>query len=184
MMKNLTNHFLLPTDKMTDPRFVDALIYICGQSEKGAWGFIVNRPMTHVSVGGLLSELQIDGGLRAMQSCAMNGGFVGQESGFVLHTGLPNYDSSLAVGENISLTTSRDILPLLGSDRISHFLLMMGFCLWESWQLKHEIANGYWLICSADAGILFHVEHKQKLALAYQKLGLAWHHSSLVTGFA
>ncbi len=184
MTNTLINHFLLPTDNMQDPRFFGALVYICRYSQDGAWGFIVNEPLAGMSVGGLLGELRIDGGSRAMMISAMNGGFLRPEAGFVLHTGLPNYDSSFAIGENISLTTSRDILPLLMGEAVSHFLLVMGFCSWKKGQLEDEIKRGDWLTCPADAGILFHPDNSQKLALAYKKLGLSEHHASLGVGFA
>lgn len=76
MTNTLINHFLLPTDNMQDPRFFGALVYICRYSQDGAWGFIVNEPAGGMSVGGLLGELRIDGGSRAMMISAMNGGFL------------------------------------------------------------------------------------------------------------
>lgn len=173
MQSLLSHHFLLPTAQMQDERFFDALIYICRHSKEGAWGFIVNQPSSFMTVGGLLSEMKLDGGADAMKIPAMKGGVVRLEAGFILHTGLPNYDVSFAISENICLTTSRDILPDLAPiPKFSHFLVLMGFCSWRSGQLEQEIHNGDWLACPAAADILFHKDNNKKLELAYQRLGL------------
>lgn len=179
------NQFLLPTAQMDDPRFFDALIYICRHGKDGAWGFVVNQPSSFMSVGGLLAEMNIDGGHKAMTIPAMNGGVVRPEAGFILHTGLPEFDASFAVGENVCLTTSRDILPHLApTPKFSHFLLLMGFCSWRPGQLEKEIGMGDWLTCPAKANILFHQDHSQKMALAYQQLGVDAEFLSPVIGQA
>lgn len=180
---NLINHFLLPTDKMDDPKFFGKLVYICRHSKDGAWGFIVNEPLKSLTIGGLLTELNIDGGAKAMTKPAMKGGFIRPEAGFVLHTGMPQFDSSFAVGENICLTTSRDILPFLMGESISHFMMLMGFCSWQKGQLEKEIDSGDWLTCQADSGILFYDKPANKSDLVYQKLGFV-PTSSVVVGFA
>lgn len=170
--KRLTHHFLLPTARMQDERFFDALIYICRHHNDGAWGFIVNRP-SNMSVGGLLMEAKVDAGAKAMQTPTLDAGPVRQEAGFVLHTGLPIYQSSFALSENVCLTTSRDILTdLTNSAKISHYLLCMGFCSWRRGQLEKEIGDGDWLTCPAKIEVLFHPDHQQKLDLALSSLGL------------
>lgn len=169
----IANHFLLPTAQMSDPRFFDALLYICRHGKEGAWGFVVNQPSSFMSVGGLLAEMGIDGGHWAMGMPAMNGGVIRQEAGFVLHTGQPAFDASFSISENICLTTSRDILPHLApTPKFAHYLLLMGFCSWRPGQLEKEIGAGDWLTCPAKADILFHKDHRQKLTLAYEQLGV------------
>lgn len=168
------NHFLLPTAQMGDPRFFDALIYICRYGKEGAWGFIVNEPSAFMTVGGLLAEMEIDGGHEAMNIPAMKGGVLRPEAGFILHTGLPEFESSFAIGENICLTTSRDILSRLAPvSQFSHYLLLMGFCSWRAGQLEKEISAGDWLTCPARADILFHKDHTKKIELAYESMGIS-----------
>lgn len=171
--KRLTHHFLLPTTKMTDERFFDSLIYICRHHDDSAWGFVINKPNASVSVGGLLMDARVDAGAVAMQTPAMDGGPVRAEAGFVLHTGLPIYRSSFALSENLSLTTSRDILTdLTNPAKISHYLLCMGFCSWGRGQLEKEVGAGDWLVYPAKIDILFHQNHHEKLNLALSSLGL------------
>lgn len=172
-MMSLSNHFLLPTAQMSDPRFFDALILVCRHNQDGAWGFIINEPNPVMSVGGLLAELNIDAGRDAMLIPSMRGGPLRMEAGFVLHTGLPKFDSSFAIGENICLTTSKDILPHLAPiSKFAHFLLVMGFCSWQGGQLEKEIKAGDWLTCPAVGDILFHADHSKKLTMAYDSMGV------------
>ena len=169
---SLSHRFLIASGQMPDERFFDALIYICRHTPDGAWGFIVNQPLHHVCVGMLLQELELPSSQLMMSTPAYHGGFVRPEAGFVLHTGLPDFSSSFAIGENVCLTTSKDVLKRISSHSLSHFLLCMGFCNWGKGQLDKEVAQGDWLICPADVQILFGADPKDKMSLAYQKLGI------------
>lgn len=168
---------------MPDERFADTLIYICRHGADGAWGFIVNKPLS-ASVGGLLHELDLPASQKAMNTPAMQGGFARPEAGFVLHTGLPDFASSFAVGENVSLTTSKDILRLVSGDSLPYFLLCMGFCSWSKGQLEQEIREQDWLVCPADLEILFRAKFEDRLMLAYDKLGINFDKFAPITGSA
>ena len=170
--KNLTHHFLLPSPTMDDERFFEALIYVCRHTTQGAWGFIINQPLKVGSVGAILNELDLPSSQKAMNTPAMHGGFVRPEAGFVLHTGLPDFSSSFVIGENVCLTTSKDILQRLSADDLPHYLLCMGFCAWQSGQLEQELGQGDWLICPSDLKILFAMDFADRLPLTYQKLGI------------
>ena len=182
-VSNLTHYFLLPSPSMPDERFVDALIYVCRHSTDGAWGFVVNKPLS-VSVGSLLHELDLPASQEAMNTPAMHGGFIRPEAGFVLHTGLPEFASSFAVSENVCITVSKDALNLISGDSLPHFLLCMGFCHWSAGQLEQEIDEQDWLVCPANLEILFRVKFEDRLALAYDKLGINPDKFTLTTGFA
>lgn len=169
--KNLAHHFLLASTQMSDERFADTLIYICRHNADGAWGFIVNQSLP-ISVGGLLYELDLPSSQIAMNTPAINGGPMRPDAGFVLHTGLPDFKSSFVIGENVCLTTSKDILERLSEDSLSHYLMCMGFCTWAKGQLENELNLGDWLICPADLQILFGAPIDERLSLAYDKLSI------------
>lgn len=168
---------------MPDDRFADTLIYICRHTKEGAWGFIVNKPLS-ASVGGLLHEMELPASQEMMNTPAMQGGVVRPEAGFVLHTGLPQFMSSFAVGENVCVTTSRDVLKIIANGGLSHFMLCMGFCSWGKGQLEGEIEGQDWLVCPADLEILFRADFEDRLNLAYKKLGIDKDKFTINTGFA
>ncbi|MDO4699799.1 MAG: YqgE/AlgH family protein [Moraxella sp.] len=170
--RSLSHHLLIASEQMPDERFVGALIYLCRHTPDGAWGLMVNQPLSAVSVGSLLGELELPSSQKAMSTPAMCGGFVKPEAGFVLHTGLPNFSSSQLIGENVCLTTSKDILRRISADELPHFLLCMGFCHWTRGQLEEEIKQQDWLVCPATSHIVFCPDNEQKTALAYQKIGI------------
>lgn len=170
--RSLVHHVLIASEQMLDERFVGALIYLCRHTADGVWGLIINQPLTAISVGSLLNELELPSSQKAMNTPAMCGGFVKPEAGFVLHTGLPNFSSSQLIGENVCLTTSKDVLKRISNDELSYFLLCMGFCHWVGGQLENEIKHQDWLVCPADSHMLFYPDNQQKIELAYQKLGI------------
>ena len=165
--KSLMHHFLIPSQTIDDDRFVDALIYICRhQTQEGAFGFIINKPLSFLSVGSVLSEMNLPASQALMNTNAVLGGFLHDPAGFVL------FASSFAVGENVCLTTSKDVLKNIALDKLSHFLLCMGFCRWSKGQLEQEILNKKWLVCPADLSILFGADFEKRLLLAKTKLGI------------
>jgi len=63
----LTNHFLLATPFLDDPRFGGSLTYICEHSEDGAMGLTVNHPL-ELNLRDLLSQLELEGRHRMCRS--------------------------------------------------------------------------------------------------------------------
>lgn len=169
--KNLAHHFIAARPSVDDDHFANTLIYICRHTIDGAWGFIINQPLPF-SVGGLLNELELPSSQITMNTPALDGGPMRPEAGFILHTGLPNYHSSFAIGESVCLTTSKDILEHLSTDSVAHYLMCMGFCSWSEGQLEAEVAQGDWLVCPSDLEILFRTPFDERLNQAYGKIGI------------
>lgn len=157
---------------MDDDRFVDTVIYLCHHTDNGAWGFIINQPLPNTSVGSLLHELELASSQQNMNTLALQGGPIHPEAGFILHTGQPEYRSSFAISENICLTTSKDILELVAEDKVSHFLMCMGFCRWSKGQLEKELFQGDWFVCPADLQLLFGTPYEDRRQKAFDKLGI------------
>ena len=98
---NLTHHFLIAAPELSDPRFEQALIYICRHDKHGALGLMVNRPLEQSRVGKLLEDLDIEvTNPQVMEDVALEGGPMYPEVGFVLHTGQPEWASSFAMSES------------------------------------------------------------------------------------
>ena len=57
---NLQGKLLIAMPKMGDIRFENAVIYICDHSDKGAMGFIVNKPLQQGSFKDLCNQLYIE----------------------------------------------------------------------------------------------------------------------------
>lgn len=96
-----------------DDFFANTVIYVARHDEDGAQGIVINRP-SNLQIRELLNDLEIDAD-NVQPHAVLQGGPLRPEAGFVLHTGQPTWHSSIAVGENVCITTSKDIL-----DAIAH----------------------------------------------------------------
>ena len=64
--------------------------------------------------------------------------------------------SSIRISDNTVMTTSRDVLETLGTDKQpSDVLVALGYASWEKGQLEQEILDNAWLTAPADLNILF-----------------------------
>jgi putative transcriptional regulator len=169
----LTNQFLIAMPGLADPNFFQSVTYICEHSAAGALGIVINRPLT-LTLGELLEHLQIPPARAAIAAIpAYSGGPVQQEQGFVIHTPIGQWESTLRVTETIGITTSRDILQSLargkGPDQV---LIALGYAGWGAGQLEREMAENAWLSGPADPTILFQTPSEKRWSAAAALLGV------------
>jgi len=169
----LTNQFLIAMPGLADPNFFQSVTYICEHSAAGALGIVINRPLS-LTLGELLEHLQIPPARAAIAAIpTYSGGPVQQEQGFVIHTPVGQWESTLRVTETIGITTSRDILQALargeGPDQV---LIALGYAGWGAGQLEREMAENAWLSGPADPTILFQTPSEKRWAAAAALLGV------------
>lgn len=182
---DLTRHFLIAMPAMVDPHFAKTLTLVCEHNENGALGVVVNRP-TDLNLHSLLEQLKIVPDLDRFRSVPVHfGGPVQVDRGFVLHRPAGNWQSTLAVGSDLGLTTSRDILEAVGrGEGPASLLVTLGYAGWAPGQIEHEIAQNAWLTVPARADILFDMPAEERLAAAMQLLGVDYANLSDVAGHA
>ena len=102
----------------------------------------------------------------------MFGGPVQDDRGFVLHTPIAHFTSSLKINDNIAFTTSRDVLEAVAQGRgPKNILVSVGYAGWGAGQLEEEIIKNGWLTVPADPQILFELPIEQRLAASMKLLG-------------
>ena len=107
---NLSNHFLIAMPSMVDPYFTRTLTLLCEHNEQGALGLVVNRPID-MTLAALFERLNLESNARLLAEMPVYfGGPVQTDRGFVLHTPVGKWSSTLPVHDRLGLTTSRDIL--------------------------------------------------------------------------
>ncbi len=170
---SLTNHFLIAMPTMEDPYFAKSLVFVAEHNDEGALGVIVNRPID-MNLATLFRKIDVPLGEEVLgDSPVLFGGPVQTDRGFVLHRPLGTWQSTLAVSQEIGLTTSRDVLQSLGlGGSPQDMVVTLGYSGWGAGQLEHELAQNAWLTVPADPKILFELPHEQKLASALQLLGI------------
>ena len=172
---NLTHHFLIAMPAMADPHFSKTLTYICEHNEQGALGLVVNRPLD-ITLSMLLGQVGIPVAATQCASIPIHfGGPVQTDRGFVLHEPVGKWQSTLAVGSEIGLTTSKDILQAVARGEGPHqMLITLGYAGWAPGQLEHELAQNAWLTVTARHDIIFELPAEQRFAAAMEMLGVSY----------
>ena len=173
---NLAGHFLIAMPSMQDPMFSGSVIYLCEHNQRGALGVIINKP-SEMTIQTLLERInipvQITTELRQeTRKLVMFGGPVQDDRGFVLHSPVSTYTSTIKIDEHIAFTTSRDVLEAVGQGSGPRDILVsVGYSGWGPGQLEEEIIKNGWLTVEADRSILFDLPMEQRLSAAIKLLG-------------
>ncbi len=180
---NLSQHFLSAMPAMADPHFAKSLTFVCEHNDQGALGVVVNRP-TEMNLHALLEQVSIAPETEAFKSVSVHfGGPVQVDRGFVLHSPLGDWQSTLAISPEIGLTTSRDILQAVARGAgPRQMLVTLGYAGWAPGQLEHELAQNAWLTVKAQPEVIFDVPAEERLVAAMSLLGVDYAKLSEVAG--
>lgn len=170
---NLTDHFLIAMPALDDPYFSKSLIYIAEHNEQGALGIIVNRPID-MSLATLFEKIDVPLQTSELANLPIFfGGPVQTDRGFVLHRPVGEWQSTLAINQNVGLTSSRDVLQAVARDgQPREIMVTLGYSGWAAGQLESELAQNAWLTVAADPHILFDLPYEDRLPSAMEMLGI------------
>ena len=169
----LTGQLLIAMPTMADPRFAQAVIYVCAHTAQGAMGLILNRPLAEPSFDDLLRQLKIVPTPPARRIWLCAGGPVDHGRGFVLHTTDWTGEGSLKVTDDLALTASLDVLKAIaGGGGPRQGLLALGYAGWGPGQLEAEITQNAWLSSPTEEALVFSDDHdaKWRQAMAILKI--------------
>ncbi|WP_033082827.1 YqgE/AlgH family protein [Colwellia psychrerythraea] len=121
----------------------------------------------------------------SLEQLVLSGGPIAQQRGFVLHSSQTGWSSSLALSKELMITTSKDILMALGTEKApEQFMVTLGYAGWGPGQLEQELQANSWLTTPADSDILFKTPIEQRWKKATEKLGIDLAHLSSDIGHA
>jgi len=171
--ESLRNHFLIAMPSLTDAMFANSVTYLCEHSGEGAMGLVINHPLD-LSVEEVLEHLDLSADGRLRQIPVMAGGPVHMDRGFVLHRRTDReWEASLAVTDEITLTTSRDILVAIAAgEGPRDCLVALGYAGWGAGQLEAELSENSWLSLPAESRIIFDTPYHLRTAAAAALLGV------------
>ncbi len=160
---SLTGQILIAMPAMGDPRFAQAVIYLCDHTANGAMGIVINRPIDNPSFEDLLRQLNIDPVPPARIIRLCSGGPVENARGFVLHSADWAGEGSLRVDDSIALTASLDVLKAIaGGGGPKQGMLALGYTGWGPGQLDAEMQQNAWLSAPADPALVFDHDYETK----------------------
>lgn len=170
----LGNHFLIAVPGMSDPNFQRTVTLVCQHTADGAMGLMLNR-LSDYKVGDVLDQMSIATEIHALaEAPVLLGGPVQPERGFVLHEpGTETWDSTFHLSDELSLTTSRDILAAMArGEGPKRALIALGYAGWGEGQLETELQDNTWLAVAADRAILFETPLEQRWSSAARLMGV------------
>ena len=202
-MNSLENHLLIAMPSLGDPFFNKTVTYICEHNEEGAMGLIINLPV-NITLSDLLKQIEPEEDEEAqvlessqevvanatditnsLEQLVLSGGPISQQRGFVLHSSQSGWSSSLALSKELMITTSKDILLALGTEKApEQFIVTLGYAGWGPGQLEEELQANSWLTTPCDSDILFNTPIELRWKKATEKLGIDLAHLSSDIGHA
>lgn len=184
-INTLANHLLIAMPSLSDPNFERAVIYVCEHHEKGSVGLIINRPMRfplsivfeQLAIAPIRVELN--------KLPLLYGGPVQPERGFVIHKQMGGWRSSLLLQDEVTVTTSNDIIRAIAQDiGPKDALVTLGYSAWTEQQLEKEVVENYWLVCPYKPEILYDVPFSDRWEYAGSTIGVKMTQLSASSGHA
>lgn len=138
-LKRAKGRVLVSAPGLTDPNFMQTIVYVCQHSADGAYGFIVNRPraatLRMVSTGphtrGPLGDAMVlEGGPVKADRLGM----------------LAVIPKDRAPGFSVRLLTAEQSLRQLECAPETRLFAVAGHAGWSAGQLDEELAEGSWVI--------------------------------------
>ena len=165
----LTGRVLVASENMPDPRFQETVIYLVDHDENGAFGLVVNKPISTGPIEGLLDRLGIDlddedlGALRGGSITLQYGGPVQPEIGFLLHSAEYAIRGTRVLSGAFALTTNLEaLIDVAFGYGPRRSLLIFGYSGWGPSQLESELARGDWAVIDADPDLVLGTDHESK----------------------
>lgn len=173
----LSEHFLIAMPNCHDAGFSKSVTYLCQHDKEGALGIVVNKP--HVMLmGDIFQQLGVSPEDKTLADRMIySGGPVQPDRGFILHPTNPDnpdeWEAMLCVNEQVSLTSSQDIIKAIGrGEGPQKWMMALGYAGWGSGQLEQEMSQNAWLHNKAELALIFDVPQAERWKLAAEKIGV------------
>jgi len=182
----LSGQLLIAMPSLADPNFSQTVALICEHSERGSLGIVINKPMP-MRMGEVFEQLSMEAAHPALRDLpVLRGGPVQPDRGFVIHgPDVRSWESSMEVGDDLVVTTSRDILQAISrGEGPERMILALGYAGWDAGQLEAELRQNAWLTAPCDLAIVFDVPFESRWHAAARVLGVDMSRVSRFSGRA
>ena len=137
-------------------------------------GVCINKP-SPLTMNQFFEAINERTPLQYDETAVLLGGPMQVDRGFLVHTPVGSWESSLLVTDDIAFTTSRDIIENLAKNRdnaMNKTLATIGYSGWKKDQLEQELADNAWLVVPADQHIMFDIPVDERYHAAIKLLGI------------
>lgn len=154
-MESLQGKLLIASARLADPNFARAVVLMVQHTDDGALGLVLNRPLEATVQQACEQVLE--------ESCAVEGqlhqGGPCEGPLMVVHT-QEDY-GELEILPGLYFTTERQKIEWLLRHEDAESKFFVGYSGWGAGQLEGEMETGSWLVCPADARMVFKGDEKQ-----------------------
>ena len=158
--QSLKGKFLVAAPRLKGNVFERSVIFMVGHDAQGAFGLIVNKPISSVPRGRVFEGLGISAAEGTGDLTIFYGGPVSPNKGFVIHDGSLNGDTTLRVAKDVAVSEQKFIVEALargaGPDC---YLFIVGYAGWAAGQLESELRRGDCVTAPLDRSIVYDKDH-------------------------
>jgi putative transcriptional regulator len=167
---NFTGQLLVASPEMSDPRFLQTVIYMVRDDENGTMGVVTNKPIARGPIADLLKSFGTEPDESKSDITLHYGGPVESSKGFILHSDDYRLDTTVRVRDGIALTGDVELLRALSVGKgPQRSLLVLGYAGWAPGQLEAEIKSGAWFLIPAEEEFIFGSDSESKWDRALDK---------------
>jgi putative transcriptional regulator len=166
----MTGKLLVAMPYMTDSRFSQSVIYVCGHDDFGAIGLIINRTFPSLTFRELLRQLSIEVTPFCPNLTMYYGGSIEVSRGFILHSPDFSVESTVVIDDSFAITSTLEILRSISQgEGPKNCVAALGYTGWTAGQLENEIQENTWMIADATHELVFNdsLELKWRHAMAH-----------------
>lgn len=181
----LRNTFLIAMPSVQESWFSQSLVLVCDHTPESTLGLVVNKPLG-MQLGELYEQMDIpcpEMNLRGIP--VFKGGPMQSERGFILHSWYREASGTQQIGDNLYLSTSKDVLvDIAQGNGPSQFLVALGYAGWGENQLVDEIFANAWLNAPVSTDLIFETPSHQRWEDAAAHVGIEIRHLCASIGHA
>jgi putative transcriptional regulator len=163
---SVKNFFLVATEKMKDPRFKNTVIIMLENDEKGARGFVINKPLASIPLGSLIYKSR-NATIKQKELYNVKipvywGGPVNENKIVILHS--QEYKNKTTKNfKNISISSDYNILFEIADNKgPKKNLVIVGISSWGEGQLEGEMEREHWTLSEVNTDLIFEMDNTEK----------------------
>lgn len=166
-VKNLSGKILVSHPKCEDPYFSKSVILLAKHGSQGAWGLMVNKQTTNLSLGTIMQAV----GINSIKTDKVYvGGPVDTHRVFIVHSLDWQSSNTIQITKDIGITNELQILAAIDRNQgPSLFRTCIGQCGWGSGQLDGEYQGEHpwkpqnrWLAAPATIESVFSLSNEEQ----------------------
>ena len=163
---SVKNYFLVATKKMRDPRFKNTVIIMLENSEKGAMGLVINKPLSSIPLSSLIyksrNATNKQKELYNVKIPVYWGGPVNENNILILHS--HEYKNETTINyKNISISSDYNILFEIADNKgPKKNLVIVGISSWGEGQLEGEMEREGWTLSEINLNLIFEMDNTEK----------------------